>query len=138
MKKMKMMILITCIFSASLTAPPPQMIVIPAGEAIRPYEAIWNAVRFIEIGEMPNETINYEEQAYGPGQIRQIKLDWYYNRTGIRHSLRDCFSEEVSKSIFFYHMMQYPNIDRGIKAWNGSGPKTEIYLSKVKKVLLSL
>jgi hypothetical protein len=35
-------------------------------------------------------------------------------------------------------MMQYPDIDRGIKAWNGSGPKTEIYLSKVKKVLLSL
>lgn len=137
MKKMKMMVFIICMFSASLTAPPNHRGTVVQGEAIRPYEAAWQAVCKVESNNNPFAVgdKHLEEYSYGISQIRRVKLDWYYNRTGIRHSLQDCFDVEISKSIFLYHMMQYASIDDGIKAWNGSGRKAEQYLKKVKSII---
>jgi hypothetical protein len=99
-----------------------------------PYEAIIRAVTTVEsAGDM--YALNRQESAYGALQIRQIKLDWYYNETGIRYRLNDCFKESVSREIFVYHMNQYSDVDTGIKKWNGSGRKTNEYLIKVQKVI---
>ena len=40
---------------------------------------------------------------YGILQIRQIKLDDYYQKTGIRYTLQDCFNPEVSKEVYLYY-----------------------------------
>ncbi len=119
MKKMKMMILITCIFSASLTAPPPRMITIPAGEVIRPYEAIWNAVCAVESNHNPYAVgdKHLKEHSYGIVQIRKSRLDDYYQRTGIRYSVQDMFDVAKSKEVFVH----YATTDNEYTArcWNG-------------------
>ena len=137
--KMKLTILILLI-SASLKAPSYPAIVIPAGEVINGYEAIWKAICQVEssgnrfaIGDK-----HLKEKSYGIVQLRQVKLDWYYKRTGIKYSIKDCYKVSVSKEIFMYHMNQYSDVDEAIKKWNGSGKQTYIYLAKVKKELLSL
>lgn len=117
-----------------LIAPSNHIIYLTELEAIKPYEAIIRAVTIVESAG-DTYALNKREGAYGSLQIRQIKLDWYYNKTGICYKLTDCFKESVSREIFIYHMSQYSDIEEGIKKWNGSGKKTIEYLIKVKKIL---
>lgn len=127
-------IFLFCFLTLRLSAPSNHIIYIIKSEAIMPYEAIIRAVTTVEsAGDM--YALNRQESAYGALQIRQIKLDWYYNETGIRYRLNDCFKESVSREIFVYHMNQYSDVDTGIKKWNGSGRKTNEYLIKVQKVI---
>ena len=79
--------------------------------------------------------VNEAEQAYGLVQIRQIKLDWYANKTGKVYTLEDCFNESVAKEIWNYHMEQYDDIELAVKRWNGRGAMAENYLKKVKNKL---
>lgn len=110
---------------------------INAGQAINPYQDVWTAVKTVEIGSFPDSTINHDEGAYGPGQIRQCKLDDYNLATGSCYTLDDCLREPVARNIFMWHMMHYNNIDLGIRRWNGSGPETYEYLKKVHSVFVT-
>lgn len=103
-------------------------------EEINVYLQTWKAVKFVEIGLLPDTTINDEEWAYGPGQIRQPKLDDFNLATGKNYTLRDCLKEPIAKEVFIWHCTQYNDIDLAIRRWNGSGPATYKYLEKVKNI----
>ena len=135
---MALIFIIITLFFSCLTAPPNVRLVIVEAEAIRPYENIWLATCIVESGNNPFAIgdRHLKDKSYGIVQVRQVKLDWYYNRTGIKYSLKDCYKVSVSKEIFMYHMNQYSDVDEAIKKWNGSGKQTYIYLAKIKKELL--
>jgi hypothetical protein len=103
-------------------------------EPNNPYNSLFKACSEVETH---NDSLAFNpiERAAGIVQIRQIKLNWYFNETGIRYELKDCFNVSVSKEIFMYHMSRYSDMETGIKKWNGSGKKTIEYLKKVKSNL---
>jgi hypothetical protein len=88
----------------------------------------------VETANTPH-LVNIKEGAYGISQIRQIKLNEYNRITGSKITLHDCFNEEISRQIFYWHCSRYNNIETAVKRWNGSGPKTEIYWTKIKRYL---
>ena len=109
---------------------------------INPYENIWNAVCTVESRNDPLAVGDKHLKifSYGISQIRQIRLDDYYLRTGIRYTLEDCFNVSVSKEIFMYYAERIGpyNLDKIIRSWNGSGPKTYTYLKLVKDKLKNI
>lgn len=107
---------------------------IPEAPAINPYLKAWYAVKMVE-SHNREDIINHTEGAYGPSQIRQIKLDEYNRVNGTNIKLSDCLKENTSRRIFMWHMMQYNDIETAVKRWNGSGPLTVIYYNKVKRYL---
>jgi hypothetical protein len=127
--------------SADLFAPGWTELPIGAGMAINPYIPVWKAVKWVELQGKPDTTINRDEWAYGPGQIRQAKLDDFNKARALRlrsvpeYTLQDCLHESVAREIFMWHCMQYNDTELAVKRWNGSGPRAEEYL---KKVLLRL
>jgi hypothetical protein len=128
------MLLLFLLISTALFAPGPGgSICLLAQEPIRPYEKIWAAVKWVETRD--RDTINYQEGAYGRGQIRQCKLDEYNGATGKHYKLRDMLKEKNSKEVFMWHMMQYNDIELAVKRWNGSGPMTAVYWKKVRRYL---
>jgi hypothetical protein len=102
-------------------------------EVLNPYLPVWTGVKYVEIGNLPDSTINYDEDAYGPGQIRQAKLEDFNLATGKSYTLKDCLKEHVAREIFMWHCMQHIDIDLAIRCWNGSGPATYEYLKKVRR-----
>jgi hypothetical protein len=140
---MKLTILILLI-TASLKAPSYPAIVIPAGEVINGYEAIWKAICQVEssgnqfaIGDK-----HLKEKSYGIAQIRQVRLDDYYNQSGIRYSVTDMFCPEKSKEVFLWYASRYNvnQIEAISRAWNGgekgmNKPVTKKYYLKVKSIL---
>ena len=117
-----------------LFAPVPDEIRLFVFAPTQPYEKLWEAVCFVESSFNPL-AVNESEGAYGISQIRQIKLDWYEKQTGIRYTLQDCFDKEISKSIFMYHMEQYDDPERGVRAWNGRYELTHGYWGKIQNYL---
>lgn len=99
--------------------------------SINPYEKIWSAVKWVETQD--RDMINYQEGAFGRGQIRQCKLDEYNQKTVNHYTLQDCMKEPVSRKVFMWHMMEYNDTDLAIRRWNGSGPATYEYLRKVRE-----
>jgi hypothetical protein len=128
------MILIFLSVFTSLFAPTRALFLIARAEPIDPFRELWEAVKIVE-SRNTEKIINYTEGAYGIAQIRQIKLNEYYNKTGKRYSLRDCLNEAVSKEIFYWHCEKYYTLELAAKRWNGSGPKTTAYWNKVKYYL---
>lgn len=102
---------------------------IEAGEAINPYASLWEAVKMLETDGV--NMINEEEQSYGPGQIRQCKLDEYYQATGKRYTLAECMGEDVSREIFMWHCRKWQDIELATKRWNGSGPMADWYWERI-------
>lgn len=117
-----------------LFAPAPYEVRLFVSEPIQPYERLWEAMCFVESSFNPF-AVNEAEQAYGLVQIRQIKLDWYFEQTGKLYTLEDCFNEEVAKEIWNYHMSRYPNAEIGSRAWNGRYDLTHEYWNKVQNYL---
>lgn len=129
------MTLLFLLFTAVLLAPTPGYrfyIIMP--EPINPHAELWYAVRMVETRNR-EDAINHAERAYGIAQIRQVKLNEYYRATGIRYTLKQCLSEEVSREIFYWHCDKWGNHELAAKRWNGSGPMTITYWNKVKKYL---
>lgn len=82
--------------------------------------------------------INEFEGAYGIAQIRQIRLDDYYMRTGKKYTLGDCLDPTVAEEIYMYYANNAVVKDDFCKIardWNGSGPKTWEYWDKIKAEL---
>jgi len=98
------------------------------------FRMLWEALKMVESSNNPY-AINHTEQAYGVSQIRQIRLDDYYKRTGTRYTLEDCLHEDVSLEIFRYYYERFDDWELAVRRWNGSGPKTFTYLGKIKQEL---
>jgi hypothetical protein len=77
---------------------------------------------------------NYEKGGFSVGiaQIRQCRIDDYNKLSGKNYLLDDAFNPAISKEIFIFYARRIGNEERLIKAWNGSGPKTEVYYRKIK------
>lgn len=105
-------------------------------EPVKPFEIVFEAVCQIESNGNPL-AYNSDEGAVGIVQIRKIKLDDYNRLTGSNIKHDDCFSVEISKEIFLWHMAQYGvyRIDEAIRRWNGDGEMSYQYLQKVKNQL---
>jgi hypothetical protein len=99
------------------------------------YEKLFNAACKVE-SNFNRFAHNPKEEAYGIVQIRQIRLDDYYKKTGKRYTLTDCYDVGVSKEIYLYYCTHENNsIEMKAKRWNGSGPMTEDYWSEIQKYL---
>ena len=135
--KMLAILSILMLFTLSLKAPSDSRAVIIQPEAIQPYEAIWNAVCKVESNNDPFVIgdKHLRQYSYGVAQIRQIRLDDYYDRTGIQYTPKEMFDPVKSKEVFMYFMMQYNDTDLAVRRWNGAGYRTYAYLNKVKKHL---
>ena len=120
-----------------LKAPNDNRLVIVQTKSIQPYEALFKAVCKVESDNDPLAVgdKHLKNYSYGICQIRQIRLDDYYNRTGIKYTTKDILDPVKSKEVFMYFMMQYNDVNYAIRKWNGSGAKTYTYLNKVKKHL---
>lgn len=116
-------------------APKPYYIEIEEGKPISSYDILINAIVKIE-SDGNTLAFNPLELATGAFQIRPIKLLDYNMRTGNTYTLDDMYDYEISKEIFLYHASKYGyDFERIAKAWNGSGPMTELYWQKVKQYL---
>jgi hypothetical protein len=134
--KMKRILLIVFMLSLAITpfATTEREIAIAAGEAINPFTEVWNAACIVE---SQGDASAYNDQdpnggSHGIVQIGHMKLDDYNADNGTSYTLEDCYDVNISRKIFMWHYMQYgTDIETACKAWNGSGPMTEIYWLKV-------
>ncbi|HLN22162.1 MAG TPA: hypothetical protein VK213_13800 [Bacteroidales bacterium] len=116
-------------------APDIETIVIVETEPVNIYERLMMAVLLVESG---GDTLAYNafENAYGPFQIRPIRLVDYNRRTGKSYVMRDCFKMDVSREIFLYYARSLgSDYEKIAKRWNGSGAKTIEYWDKVRAKL---
>lgn len=128
--------IILLLITTNLFAPNRQVINVFQFESINPYEALFHAVCLQE-SSGNDMAINEKEQAYGPAQIRQIRLDDYQRLTGKKYQLKDCLNINVAREIFMYYACRYGhnNLEKIARKWNGSGKATFIYCSKVMKIM---
>lgn len=124
------------LLSLSCFAPSMDIVNIPAGGQIKPFEPLLDAISIVESGKN-NLALNEAEGAYGALQIRQVRLDHYFQLTGKRYVLTDMYDYEKAKEVFIYFAMRIGDnqFEQISKRWNGSGPLTEIYWNKVKALL---
>lgn len=118
--------------SSRAIAPDIKVLVIPEAQPINIYERLMMAVLLVE-SSGDTLAFNAFEEAYGPFQIRPIRLKDYNIRTGKNYVMQDCFKVDVSTEIFLYYARNLgPDYERIAKRWNGSGVKTIEYWEKVK------
>lgn len=99
------------------------------------YERLMMAI--LEV-ESSGDTLAYNaiEDAYGPFQIRPIRLNDYNKRTGKKYRMNDCYTLKVSREVFLYYAkMIGPDYETVAKRWNGSGIMTIEYWAKVKAAM---
>jgi len=116
---MKYLILILLFIPLRCTAPSHIEFTIVQGEVIQPYERLFEAVCKVESGNNSYAIgdKHLKHHSYGKAQIRQSRLDDYYNRTGIRYTVEDCFDDEVTREIFMYYVN--PDFETTCRTWNG-------------------
>ena len=144
MKRMILIISILSIFILTAKGPDDNRLVIVQAEKTRPYEAVFNAVCKVESNNDPLAIgdRHLEEYSYGICQIRQVRLDHYFELTGIRYTVEDMFDPVKAEEIFifFAHRIGPYDMEAISRCWNG-GPNgmniksTEKYYLKVKKHL---
>lgn len=135
MKKTMTTLILIILFSVRCLAPAENYIPIAGTEPIRPYDKLWETVCKVESNNNPL-AYNPSEKAYGIAQIRDIRVRDYFDRTGIKVSLNDCYNPDISKRIFMFYATQYDY--RDIKSicisWNGVS-KRNLYYKKILKAL---
>lgn len=135
------LIIFLLLVSIKAIAPPTPIIYLPIAEKIDPFKQVKWAVGMVECligGKLDTLAVNDFEQAYGYFQVRQVRLDDYYKRTGIKYSLSDMLDYEKANRVFMYYANRIGPYDPGriAREWNGSGPKTWDYWKKVRKYLI--
>lgn len=132
---------IICLFCSILTAPPNPGGCIFRTEAIMPYEVIWNAICAVESGFNPMAIgdKHLKEHSYGIVQIRQSRLDDYYNQTGIRYNVTDMFDPMKAKQVFMYYCIS-SDLEVIARTWNGGsrGMEKKATLEYWQKIKLNL
>lgn len=138
---MKIALIVLCLLvSLPVTAPEYKCLIVPAAKRIDPYKPLKFAIGKIECfrnGSFDTLAINHFEQAYGYFQVRQVRLDDYWQRTGIRYSLEDMLDYTKAERVFMYYASEIGFRDPGkiARNWNGSGPATWDYWKKVRTFL---
>ena len=135
---------ILILFTLPLKAPDDKSLAIVQPEKIMPYEMLFDITCRVESSHRPN-VIGDNGKSFGIVQIQQVRLDDYFDLTGIRYTTSDCFNVEVSKELFLFYADKIGpyNMEAISRCWNG-GPdgmsmkSTEKYYLKIRKVLLSL
>jgi hypothetical protein len=132
----KMMTFLMLILPLSCFAPENNVLIMLTGEEIKPFETLLKAVSTVE-SNGDNYAVNEKEGAYGALQIRQCRLDHFFQLTGKRYTLTDMFDYEKAKEVFLYFADMFGpyQMEKAAKRWNGSGPMVEIYWNKVKQYL---
>lgn len=119
-----------------VVAPEDNALLISESPCIRPFSDLLYATAMVET--MGN-TLAYNEfeNAVGIYQIRQVRIDEYNRRTGRDYTLADMFDPELSAKVYLYFASQAGpyNLERIARAWNGSGPMTELYWKRIKEYL---
>ena len=127
-------ILIVCFlsFQFKAAAPGASVAFIFKSEPVEAYTRLINAVVMVE-SSGDTLAFNLIEEAYGAFQIRPIRLLDYYQRTGRKYKIEDCYNYKISKEIFLYYAIRNGNLDYQTIArnWNGSGKMTLDYWKKV-------
>jgi hypothetical protein len=135
---MNMKITLTVIFlmlSVNAIAPDFKSVIISDEKPVAYYEKLMQAILEIESAG-DTMAFNALEEAYGPFQIRPIRLRDYNIRTGKNYGMNDCYTFRVSREVFLYYATRigfdYETIAR---KWNGSGVMTIDYWLRVKAEL---
>ncbi len=120
----------------SLFAPVNHTFTIPSPQSINPYFKLLQATAMVETLGNPL-AYNEEENAVGLLQIRQVRIDDYNRRTGSSLTLGQMYDIDLSVKVFMYYAsLESPeNLEKISKAWNGSGPMTELYWLRIKEYL---
>jgi soluble lytic murein transglycosylase-like protein len=141
---MKRLILLLCFgILVSIAANPSyeNVIYIPFSPPLTPYEALSRAIGTVESKNDPN-AYNSRENAVGIYQVRPIRLDDYYQRTGKRYELNEMYDTIKAKKVFLYYALQYhySETERISREWNGGerGMKKQSTKSYYKKVKVYL
>lgn len=131
MKRMKILIILLTL-ALKTYSPEYKAVHIFRDEPLKPYECLWDAVCAIE-SSGDNMAWNKAENAVGIAQIRHIRINDYNRRTGSNYDLIEMYDPAKSKIVFMYYASNLGphDIERIAKAWNGSGPMTEIYWLKI-------
>lgn len=127
--------LVCMLLTIRVSAPDIKTLVIVDDQPVDIYEKLMKAILEVESG---GDTLAYNpvEEAYGPFQIRPIRLKDYNIRTGKKYRMRDCYTMHVSKEVFLYYAkILGPDYEIIARRWNGSGAMTFVYWSKVKAVM---
>jgi hypothetical protein len=121
MKRMKIA-LILLILTFRAYSPEHRTLCIIAPEKIQPYEKVWNATCHIEsnFDSMAIGDKHLRLKSYGIAQIRQSRLDDFYNKTGIRYTTKDMFNPAKSKQVFLFYASG-SDMEVVARLWNG-GP----------------
>ena len=103
---------------------------------VEPFNRLMYAIGMVET-KGNTQAYNEFEHAAGIFQIRQVRIDDYNRLTGHNYTLYDMFNYENSQKVFLYFASTIGPYDfeRIAKAWNGSGPKTELYWKRIKEYL---
>lgn len=119
MKKMVTLILFLLI-TVNLFAPGDERPILIAPVLTHPYAKIITAIGTVE-SNLDTLAYNPEEDAVGFFQVRQIRLDDYYQRTGKRYSLRDMYDYNKAEEVFLYYTTRYKpcEIEKIARTWNG-------------------
>lgn len=99
------------------------------------YEPLVKAIVKVESAGNPL-AYNASEGAVGAFQIRQCRIKHYNRLTGKNYTLNEMYDYNKAKEVFLYFAVG-KSYERAAKSWNGSGPMTIIYWSKVQKALNS-
>jgi hypothetical protein len=119
-----------------VVAPEANYFIISESPGIRPFTDLLYATAMVET--MGNTSAYNElENAVGIYQIRQVRIDEFNRRTGSNYNLTDMFDPELSAKVYLYFAsLAGPyNLERIARAWNGSGPMTELYWRRIKEYL---
>jgi hypothetical protein len=116
-----------------LLAPGSGSMVIFHQEGINYYEPLIKAVTRVE--SMDGRYVyNKKEGAVGWFQIRQIRVDHYNKIMGTNYVLDDFYDYDLSRTMFLKYA-RGKSYERAARDWNGSGPMTKIYWTKIQKHL---
>lgn len=131
-----LLIILLSLITLKAAAPDLKLLIIVKSEPLDIYDRLIQAVVKVE-SKGDTLAFNLKEEAYGAFQIRPIRLLDYYQRTGKKYILADCFNFKISKEIFLYYANEsdYADFETIARSWNGSGNMTYAYWEKVKALL---
>jgi hypothetical protein len=131
-----LLIILLSLITLKAAAPDLKLLIIVKSDPLDIYDSLIRAVVKVE-SEGDTLALNLKEEAYGAFQIRPIRLLDYYQRTGKKYILIDCFKFKVSKEIFLYYAneSEYGDFETIARSWNGSGNMTIAYWEKVQACL---
>ena len=117
-------------------APGSNHFIISGSPGINPFKGLMSATAMVETMGNPM-AYNELENAVGIFQIRQVKIDEYNRRTGGNIALSEMYDTQLSEKVFLFFASHYGpyKLEKIAKAWNGSGPMTELYWKRIKEYL---